>query len=229
MDIQRAFTFITDDPDWVTKVGIMLAIALVAPFLLGVPYLLIIGYSIQVAVNARKGVDNVLPEWDELGQKFMDGLMVTLARLVYTLPIWLILCLYITFGGVLGALTSSGNEDVFGALFGGGFLLIFCLIFIFAIALAFINPGIVIQYIRNNNPGSMYSVGAVLGIVRDNIADIGIMLVALIGASLVISFAGGLLNIIPFLGQILFLLITLATAPYLALVSGHMIGQIAAK
>lgn len=230
MNIQRAFTFITDDPNWITKIGIMVAIAVVAPFLLGIPYLLIIGYSIQVAVNTRKGVDNVLPEWDEWGQKFMDGLFVALARFVYTLPIWIILCLYLAFGGVLGALSNGGDgAEALGVIFGGGFLLIFCLIFLFAIALVFINPGIIIQYIRSDSPGSMFSVGAVLGIVRDNIADIGIMIVALIGASLVISFVGGLFNIIPILGQIIFFLITLATTPYLAIVSGHMIGQIAAK
>lgn len=231
MNIQRAFTFVTDDPDWITKLGIMVLIAVISPFLLGLPYLLIVGYSIQVATNVRKGVDNVLPEWNDWGQLFMDGLYVALARFVYTLPIWIIMCLYIAFSGVLGGVMSGGgaSEDAIGAMLGGGFFLIFCLIFLFAIALIFINPGIVIQYIRTGEAGSMFSVGQVLGLVRDNIGDIGIMLIALIGAGLVIGFVGGLFNIIPILGQIIYFLITLATAPYLAVASGHMIGQIAAK
>lgn len=227
MNIQRAFTFITDDPNWITKIAILIGISFIAPFLLFLPYLLVVGYSIQVAVNARKGVDNVLPEWDDWGQKFMDGLFVAVARFLYTLPIWIILCLYISFGGIMGAVTDGG--DLFTALFGGGFLLIFCLIGLFAIALIFINPGLVIQYIRTDNPSSMYKVGEVLGLVRDNIADIGIMIVALIGAGLVIGFVAAMFNIIPILGQLIYILITIATTPYLALVSGHMIGQLAAK
>lgn len=227
MDIQRAFTFITDDPNWVTKIGIMVAISFVAPFLLGLPYLLVVGYSIQVAANTRKGVDNVLPEWDDWGQKFMDGLYVALARFVYTLPVWLLFCAYF-FIAILGA-GSGANEDVLGAILGGGFLVLFCLMFLFAIALIFVNPGIIIQYIRTNSPGSMFSVGEVLGIVRNNVGDIGIMLVALIGASLVIGLVGGLFNIIPVLGQIIYFIVVIATGPYLAVVSAHMIGQIAAK
>ncbi len=227
MDIQRAFTFITDDPNWVTKIGIMVAISFVSPFLFGIPYLLIVGYSIQVAINARKGVDNVLPEWDDWGQKFMDGLFVTLARFVYTLPIWLIFCAY--FGiAILGA-GSGASENVLGAILGGGLLVIICLMLLFVIALIFINPGIIIQYIHTNSPGDMFKVGEVLGVVRNNIGDIGIMIVALIGAGLIIGFVGGLFNIIPILGQIIYMIVVLATGPYLAVVSAHMIGQIAAK
>lgn len=227
MDIQRAFTFITDDPNWVTKIGILVAIAFVAPFLLGIPYLLVVGYSIQVAANTRKGVDNVLPEWDDFGQKFMDGLYVALARFVYTLPVWLLFCAYF-FIAIVGA-GSGASEDAIAVILGGGFLVLFCLMFLFAIALIFVNPGIIIQYIRTNSPGSMFSVGEVLGIVRNNVGDIGIMLVALIGASLVIGLVGGLFNIIPVLGQIIYFIVVIATSPYLAVVSAHMIGQIAAK
>jgi hypothetical protein len=229
MDIQRAFTFVTDDSDWVTKIGILAAISFISPFLLGLPYLIVIGYSIQVAANARKGVDNVLPEWADWGQLFMDGLYVALARFVYTLPIWIILCLYLVFGGALGALSGGGSEEAIGAVLGGGFFLIFCLMFIFGIALIFINPALVIQYIRNGEAGSMFRVGEVLGIARDNLGDIGIMVLALIGAGLVIGLVAGLFNIIPILGQIIYFVIVLLTTPYLAVVSGHMIGQIAAK
>jgi hypothetical protein len=228
MNIQRAFTFITDDPAWVTKLAILVGIALISPFLLGIPYLLVIGYSIQVAVNARKGVDNVLPEWDDWGQKFMDGLFIAAARFVYTLPIWIFFCLYLFVGGVMGA-GSNADSDILGFILGGGFLVVTCLVMLFAIALIFINPGLIIQYIRLDTPSAMFDVKAVFGTVRDNMGDIAIMLAALIGAGIVIGFVGGLFNIIPILGQIIYFLITLATGPYLAVVSGHMIGQIAAK
>jgi hypothetical protein len=227
MNIQRAFTFITDDPAWVTKLAILIGITFIAPFLLGIPYFLVIGYSLQVAINTRKGVDNVLPEWDEWGQKFMDGLFITAARVMYTLPIWLLLCLYLVFGGLLGS-ASGGSDALIAALISGAVVLL-CLIFVMLFALVFINPGLFIEYIRADNPSAMFKVGAVLGTVRDNIGDISIMLVAIIGASLVIGFVGGLFNIIPFLGQIIYFLITIAAGPYLAVVSGHMIGQIAAK
>ena len=70
MDIQRAFTFITDDEKWITKLLIAVVISFFS-FLI-VPIFIVSGYAIQIARNSRDGMDTPLPEWDDWSS-YMKG------------------------------------------------------------------------------------------------------------------------------------------------------------
>jgi uncharacterized protein involved in cysteine biosynthesis len=87
----------------------------------------------------------------------------------------------------------------------------------------------VIQYVQTNELGAMFRFGEVVSIARDNIGDIVIVALATFGASFVLSAVLGVLNIIPCLGQIVSVIISIAAGPYLMAISGHLYGQIAAK
>jgi hypothetical protein len=89
--IQRAFTFVFDDPKWVEK-AVMLAIitaaaGLLTPPLIGlVGWAILFGYQLELIRNVRDGVKYPLPKWDNFGELVVNGGGVLLAYFVYNIP-----------------------------------------------------------------------------------------------------------------------------------------------
>ena len=228
MDFGRAFTFFRDDERWTTKIGIGAAVMLASFILFGIPTILLIGYQLAVTRQVMEGKDLPLPEWDDWGKLFMDGLYVIIATLVYTLPLWLLFCigLGVSFLPAIGA--GAGNDDLAAALGGVAALtwvVMICLFTILGLGLALVVPGIYIQYIRTNEFGALFRIGEVFGIVRENIADILLSLVAVFAANFVLQTVNSLL----FWTCIVPLIIMLAGPVWINISMGHLYGQIAAK
>ncbi|MEJ2746814.1 MAG: DUF4013 domain-containing protein [Anaerolineae bacterium] len=226
MDVAKAFTFVTEDERWVGKIGLGAAISLVSFLIIPIP--LLVGYMVGITRNVKKGVERPLPEWDDFGQLFKDGLSVIVGQIVYTLPFWVIVCIALVASVGLGGLANN-NEDIVAASFMATWGLVICLSLIFAVALFFLSPAIVIQYVNTNELGAMFRFGEVLAIARQNMGDIIITALASFGASLVVGVVLSALNIIFCVGQIMGLVIGIAAGPYLTAVTGHLYGQIAAK
>jgi hypothetical protein len=156
----------------------------------------------------------------------MDGLYLLVAIFVYTLPLWILFCIgfAVTFLPTIGA----GNDDVATALGGVAVLtwgIMGCLLIILAIGLAVMIPGLYIQYIRTNEFGSLFRIGEVFGIVRENVADILLSIVASFGANLVVSTISSVLSwtiCVP-------LILAFAGPVWVNISMGHLYGQIAAK
>lgn len=218
MDIQKALAYVFDDERWVTKILIGAVVALFS-FLI-IPAFFLVGYMIEIVRNVMAGVEKPLPEWKEWGKLFMDGLNLTIAGLIYTLPIWILMCISFLFfipagmteGDVSGALAAAGGIAV---------LIMSCLGILFAIALALLGPAITIQYAREDTLGAALRFREVIDITRDHLGDVILALVVTLG----LSFVLGLVGIIPIIGW----LIALAANAYTTFVTGHMYGQIAAK
>ena len=229
MDVAKAFTYITDDERWMGKLGIGVLISLVSFLIL--PAFLLSGYMVGIARNVMNGEKRPLPEWEDLGTLFMDGLSIVIVSIVYTLPFWLLTCIAfattVGFGGLSEATQISEDAVVAGILATWG--LIGCLFLIFMLAFFFISPAIVIQYVREGNLSACFRFGEVLALVRDNFADILIAGLTPFAASFVLSIVVTALNLIPCLGTIVGLVLSFAMGPYLAAVSGHLYGQIAGK
>jgi hypothetical protein len=227
MDVGKALTFITEDERWVNKVIILLIVSFFS-FLI-IPIFFLIGYAIGITRNVKDGVEKPLPEWENWGQLFMDGLYIFIAQFVYTLPFLIIACIAMVATGGLGALADpGGNSDAMAALVGTTGLIIGCLGFLYVIALIFISPAIIIQYVlQNDDFGACFRFGQVFGIARDSIADIFIVVLVMIGIGFAVSMVTGVLSLIPCIGWIAALLIGLLASPYLTAVSGHLYGQIA--
>ena len=229
MDVGKALTYITEDERWMSKLIIALIVGFFS-FLL-FPIFFLIGYVIAITRNVKDGVKKPLPEWEDWGKLFMDGLYVFIAQFVYTLPFLLVMCIAALATGGLGAVAESGgNPDAMAALIGTTGLIISCFGFLWMVALVFISPAIIIQYVLQNDEfGACFRFGDVLGIARDSIADILIVILVTIGIGFGVSIVAGILALIPCVGWIVAFLITLAMSPYLTAVSGHLYGQIATK
>lgn len=224
MDFEKAFTYIKDDEQWMPKLGIGAAVQFLA-FLI-VPIFLLPGYMLQIMRNVRDGVEPTLPEWDDWGKLLTDGLTIVGAQLIYTLPFWLITCLAIALTVGAGA---TGSEDLAAAVGVTSAVLISCLSLLFVIAWIFVGPAIAIQYVREESFASCFRFGEVIAIVRDNISDILMITLAFIAAQFAITFAIGMLNVIPCLGTIIALVIGIAFYPYLMMARGHLYGQLLGK
>jgi hypothetical protein len=221
MDIIKAYTFIPSEESWITK--LLIGAVIVFFSWLFIPIFFLTGYQIAVARNVKDGHKEVMPSWTEdLGQTFMDGVVVWLAQLVYSLPLVLMMiCVALL---IIPAAMSADEFDI-GAVAGGavaGSIALICIALVYAVFLALILPAVVIQYVRTEELGSMFSFREVFGIVRDNVVDILLTLISAIAAGFVFS----LLNVIPICGQ---LFVAFVVPVWMQISVGHLLGQIAAK
>ena len=76
MDIGKSITFALDDEDGLTKLGLGAVVA-------AVPLLSFAwnGYLVDLMRNVAHGDPNPLPDWTDLGDKFVRGLVVSAAVL----------------------------------------------------------------------------------------------------------------------------------------------------
>src|SRR5215212_186394 len=95
MDIGRAFGYTFQDPNWLKKIvigGLLLIIPIFGWFVVG-------GYGIRVMRNVLSGTDLPLPEWDDLGALFMDGLSAFIVTLIWWIPIIIVTAIFDQIGG----------------------------------------------------------------------------------------------------------------------------------
>jgi hypothetical protein len=222
MDFGKAFTFMFADPNWVRKLGIgtlvgFLGIVLM-PILIGViPLIMVVGYTLDALRNVVDGKEFPMPEWNEWGGFLARGLKLTIAFVVWSLPIFIIMIpLFIG-----TALTS--NQSSSGTAF--GVLLITCsscLTFLWGLFLLLISPAIYIRLAVTGRLGAAFEVGKLWALTRDNLGNVILALILVLVAGLIASVIGslGLVLCVGFL----------VTVPFATLwqylVQAHLFGQI---
>ncbi len=229
MDITKAFTYVFEDKNWMTKIliGGLLSIASI----LIVPMFILGGYSVAIIRNVMKGVEKPLPEWEDWGGFLNDGFSVFVAQFVYTLPMLILLCIAFVATGSMAGLSemSEMSEDALFAAILSTFGFVFCIIFLYAIVMLFISPAIRVQYVKHNELAATFRFREVITIIQENIMDILLISGVLFGLGIAFSMVTGVLGIIPCLGFIISMLLSMAFGPYMSMVSGHLIGQLARK
>jgi hypothetical protein len=102
IDLRQAVTFVFHSPRWRRR--ITAASACILLVWLVVPYLLLFGYLVEVARTRSRG-SSELPAFDRVRTKLKDGLLLSLASLVWNVP-----SLGLTVAGQIG-----GWDDVVAA------------------------------------------------------------------------------------------------------------------
>lgn len=213
MDIGKAFGYVFDDDQWITKilvaaailaVGILFSWLLLIPLILAV--LLLNGYGIEITRRVINGVSPVLPEWDNWGELLMDGLKLFVIQIIYALPIILVgVCL-----GALAGITAEDSQDVssmFSAFSG-------CLNFLWSIVLALFLPAAVAFFVAKGEVSAAFQFGDVFNFVRENF-----------GTYVVVAVLSWVAGIIGGLGLLVCGVGFLVTAPYAGWVTSHLTGQ----
>ncbi|MGB9838519.1 DUF4013 domain-containing protein [Methanothermobacter sp.] len=187
--------------DW--KKVIILGVLMIASVLI-IPLFLVMGYGFRALKASIAGFDE-LPEFDEWGEMFVDGLKVFVVQIAY-----MIVPLIIIFAGTFGSLamvSPTGIPDTtsFTGLLGGTVIIGVIL----AIILGLIETIAIAHMAYNDSElGAAFRFSEIL----DVISQIGwidyiiwYIVVGLIAA--VIAFIAGLLNVIPIIGTIIAVLI----------------------
>jgi hypothetical protein len=191
------------------------------------------GYMIDIIRNVSDDTPSPLPDWSDFGDKFIKGLIIWLAGMIYAIPA------IILFGfpfaiSLISSITRSSDygEAMAGALAGVGILLA-CLFILYFVAFSFLFPAVNINFARHGNFSSCFQLREIFQLVSENIGNYAIAwLVAIVFgfavgaiASIIIAFLG----IIPCLGWILAWGLGAFVTVWISVVYAHLFGQVAAE
>jgi len=170
MDYGKAFGFVFEDKNWVTKVLIG-GLLYLAGFLV-IPLFFVEGYLIELTQRAMKG-DMSLPEWDNWGDKLKKGFSVSVALFIYILPGILLILIPIILAIILGG--ASGDSDAAGGIVAVVMLLFYGLYFLYILFFYFLMPAIIVQYARTESISQTLRVGEIFAIVKNNFVQVLIL------------------------------------------------------
>lgn len=87
MQLGRAFSFIFEDEEWLTKTLINAIVNMIP-----IVNFAAIGWSIQLITNVMRDDERPMPGWDDFGKKFEIGLSIFVASIVYNLVLIILIC-----------------------------------------------------------------------------------------------------------------------------------------
>jgi hypothetical protein len=226
MDIGKSFQYVFEDPNWIAKVAIGGAIFLVGAlfsWLLLVPLLaaaaILLGYYLAVTRNVAQGNPTPLPAWDNFGALFSDGLKALVGVIVWTIPVWILVCCIWAAGIALGGATSSGSDA--GQAAGGAISIVTtclsCLTAIISIVIAFGVYAPLTRYALNGELGTFWDFSGNIEFIRANASN---YFIAFILGAIVAGFIGQLGAIACGIGYFF-------TSFWGYLVAAHLFGQVA--
>lgn len=210
MDFAKAFSFVFDDPDWLQKIVIGGIVALIPV----IGWVLVYGYMIAIGRNVIRGEAQPLPDWSDFGQFLVDGLYAFVIGIVYTLPIFIVMCLVLFPALAIGGGFDSNTDEldaigVLGICCFTGFAVLYGL----AVGWLFLPAGLA-RYADTGDVMSALRFGEVWAISRANPIAFLMALIVTVVASFVAGF-----------GVILCVIGVLFTSFYSQCVTGHAYGQ----
>ncbi len=191
LDFGRCFTFLTDDPDWVKKVLIGGLFALASVLLVGAFF--VAGYWARFVKAVAAGHPRPLPEWDDLGGVFSDGLRVVGLYFICSfgalLLVLVLACpLGLAFGGLSSLSRSESAQEAIAALGGLGFFLLYGMFLLLSFVLSLVLPAAAARVILKEDLSAGFDFRAVFAFIRANLGNYLLSLVVFILAHFLAQF-----------------------------------------
>jgi hypothetical protein len=191
VDIGRAFRFVFDDPEWVKKVLIGGAFVLASSFIIGIFF--IAGYWVRLIRNVAAGSARPLPEWDDLGAIFSDGLTAVGVAFVHVFGVIAIVGGVGCAGGMVlfglgGAAAHGRGEEALGALGGMGIMGLYFVFIILMLAMNLYLPSALARVALRGDFATGFDWRANVAFIRDNLANYLLSLVFYFVANFVSQF-----------------------------------------
>jgi hypothetical protein len=185
IDLARGFRFVPEDPDWIKKVLIGGVFMLLSGVLVGAIF--VAGYGMRLIRNSARGEPRPLPEWDDLGGMFGDGLRALALYLAYVLPVMLVpmsFALIVAFAsaGLSGA-GSRGASDAFGALAAMGVMGLYAFMAVAMLALSLYAPAALARFVMLDRLGAGFEVRENIAFIRRNLPHYAMTLLLYLLAS----------------------------------------------
>ncbi len=211
MDIGKAFSYVTNDPDWLKKILIGGIISMIP-----VINFASMGYVVEVIRRVANDDPYPLPDWDNFGVYFSEGFKVFVGLFVYVLPAVLLAGFFMVIMVAAGGFSGNLDSDTGGALLGGGIFLLQCVMFIYVLVVSIVMPAAIARFAEVGTIASMLQFGEIFAFIRNNLGSYVIMLLVWFAVSYIIAPLG---IIACFVGVIF-------TGWWSYLVFGHMLGQL---
>lgn len=225
MNIEKSITYVFEDQEWVSK-------TLLAAIISNVPILNLawVGYMMEIIRSVSDRDPDPLPDWSRLGQNFINGLLLMLAALIYSLPL-LVTAVFPFLGLLLGFIPAEQNLQEYAAgVFGIALFILVCCIMVYAILLSLYFPGVMINYARKGKFGACFQGREIFDIIFGNAGEyllaLGVSIAASIGIGILISVISLLLVWIVCIGWILLFVVGAVANVWIGTIFAHLAGQV---
>lgn len=226
MQIGKAFTYTFEDAKWFSKllIGALISIVPILNIAWG-------GYTCEIIRRVSRNDPEPLAGWDDLGTKFVQGLVLFIAGFIYSLPIVILALLMIPLFASAAA-TEGDVQSTLAAVGTGVGILLSCVIILYGLLLSVFIPAVQVNYARKATFGSCFEIGAIIRLATSNLGNYLLAWLAYLVFALIAGVIGGgiagILSIIPCIGWILAIVITAILTPLIGVVYAHLFGQIGA-
>ncbi len=207
-DIGKAFSLPFKDPSWASKFIIAGLFMLLCLLGIGIP--VIVGYLIQVTQRAIRREEPALPEWNDIGVKFVLGFKYLVVYFLYLLPVFLLLIPVIALAVATSTTDDPGMVGVLSIVYIFGFTL---LVIPYSLLLTAIFPIIAYRFALREKIGDAIDLRRIFKDFRANWQNTVVVALIAIGIQ---SFA--------LIGLLFFLIGVFFTVFYVYLVSAAMHG-----
>jgi hypothetical protein len=207
-DIGKAFSLPFKDPSWASKFIIAVLFMLLCLVGIGIP--VIVGYLIQVTQRVIRREEPALPEWSDIGVKFVLGFKYCVVYFIYLIPVFLLVIPVI---GLAVATSTADAPEMVGVLsiiYIFGFTL---LVIPYSLLLTAIFPIVAYRFALREKISDAIDLGVIFRDFRVNWQNTAVVALIAIGIQ---SFA--------FIGILFFLIGVFFTVFYVYLVSAAMHG-----
>lgn len=164
-DFVRPFAFVFDDPRWLVKIVIGGLFYLLGFLLIG--FVFILGYQARLARNVIAGLQHPLPEWDELGEYFAEGLRLVGVAIVWMLPIVILVMFFIVPAAVMSEANNETLEAAGGCVVGA----VWCLMVPLSLAVTFFLPASLLMAVVEQRFGAAFEFDRIWPFIKKNIGD----------------------------------------------------------
>jgi hypothetical protein len=210
MDLMRAVSYPTRDPQWFMK----LLIGVIVSFIPILNALLTYGYGLRAVKMVMNGDDERLPEWDDWGGDIWRGLMVWFGWMIYYLPIMPFVCCM----ALVGSATTDSNTGDMNAIGFAATCCLYTVVILYSLVVAPILVAASVRYAQTENFNEAFlNFGFRFREVRNHLSATLILMVMVLATTILSAILFGLTIWICGLG----LLVAFATN----LVIAHLVGQ----
>lgn len=164
-DFAKPFSYVFEDPDWVTKIAVG-GLFYLAGFLI-IGWFFIFGYVAKTTRNVITGKPRPLPDWDNLGDYFNEGLRLFGVALVYTLPM-IALAIMMMFPMIIADAADNEALSAIGGLGVGCMSLLFIPL---SLAMVFFLPASLLFVSVEQRFGAAFEFKRIWSFIKQNIGN----------------------------------------------------------
>lgn len=153
LDLNHLLTFPFADAQARRNFLIGTAVALAGFIIPIVPYLIMYGYTARIMRQINAGQKPQMAEWDDWGAMLRDGFNILVVRLVFTLPLILVMAIFLMGIGILPVVTQgqSQNPDAMAMAMLPLMFGVMILVVPFSLALSVIVPAAEMHTVQHND------------------------------------------------------------------------------